>query len=158
MVCSTATASDPQSQMQQMLQQQYDNSCISPVVINNNPKLKSLLEPFVIPAYGQLKQPNANSAFQSSIISANAINSHASGPSASSTASSLLTAVTQLTHNTISPIVGDASSTNTSNLSSGAASYAASASTLVGLAGSNLALVTENVTSFGMNRVSQLGR
>ena len=54
-----------QYQMQHMLQQQYDNSCQSPIVINNNPKLKSLLEPFVIAAYGQLKQPNANSSFQS---------------------------------------------------------------------------------------------
>ncbi|CAF0706289.1 unnamed protein product [Brachionus calyciflorus] len=37
--------------------------------LTNNPKIRHLLEPFVIPAYSQLKQPNANSSFQSSIIS-----------------------------------------------------------------------------------------
>lgn len=135
---------DQQYQMQQMLQQQYDNSCTSPIVINNNPKLKSLLEPFIIPAYGQLKQPNANSSFQSSIISTNAHQQ-------SNSASGLLTAVslaTQQINNTIS-----------GSDSSGSGCYA-TASSLVGLAGSNLAtsaaLVTENMTNFASNTTNMI--
>jgi hypothetical protein len=140
-------------QMQQMLQQNYDNSCVSPIVINNNPKLKSLLEPQVIPAFGQLKQPNANSPFQSSIISTNAQPSSASG---------LLTAVSLATQQINNTING----TNTSSSNSGEPiSYATAATSLVGIAGSNLAasalssaaLVTENVTNFGIKNFSLLG-
>ena len=144
-------------QMQQMLQQNYDNSCVSPIVINNNPKLKSLLEPHVIPAFGQLKQPNANSPFQSSIISTNAQPSSASG---------LLTAVSLATQQINNTINGTASSnTNNTGNSSEPISYATAATSLVGIAGSNLAasalssaaLVTENVTNFGIKNFSLLG-
>lgn len=62
-----STTEIQQYQMQQMLQQNYDNSLSSPIVYNNNPKLRNIKEPFIIPAYAQLKQPNTNSTFQSSV-------------------------------------------------------------------------------------------
>ena len=64
-----STTEIQQYQMQQMLQQNYDNSLSTPIVYNNNPKLRNIKEPFIIPAYGQLKQPNTNSTFQSSVTS-----------------------------------------------------------------------------------------
>jgi hypothetical protein len=116
-------------QQQQQMQQQYD-VCSSPIIINNNPKLKSLLEPFVIPTYGQLKQPNANSSFQSSVLSGN-----------------VGLATTPCSSSASQPALSQCSNNNgVSHLNS-----------LVGLTGSNLAasalssaaIVTENVTNFG---------
>ncbi|RNA07828.1 breast carcinoma-amplified sequence 3 isoform X2 [Brachionus plicatilis] len=52
-----------------------DDSESSPTHLVNNPKLRHFLEPFIIPAYGQLKQPNTNSSFHSSVISSNSSNS-----------------------------------------------------------------------------------
>lgn len=132
------------------MQQQYDVCAApSPVVINNNPKLKSLLEPFVIPTYGQLKQPNANSAFHSSVISATGGNS----------GSSLLS---------LSNVMSSSSGTNgASNVGSGSQpvnglqsanqQQSTQQNLLAGFTSSNLAasafssavLVTENVSNFG---------
>ena len=52
-----------------------DDSDANPSQLTNNPKLRSFLEPFIISAYGQLKQPNTNSSFHSSVISSNSSNS-----------------------------------------------------------------------------------
>lgn len=131
------------------MQQQYDLcSASSPIVLNNNPKLKSLIEPFVISTYGQLKQPNANSSFQSSVISSTGTNpSTLLSNGGSSTQTSNNQQSTGNNQNT-------ANSTGSSN-----------PNILAGLTGSNLAasafssaaLVTENVTNFGMKSFSQLG-
>lgn len=127
---SNGQMADQQLQQQLMMQQQYDSSGPSSMVINNNPKLKTLLEPFVIPTYGQLKQPNANSSFQSSVISASGAG------------------------------VATAGSTSLGQQSLNANGQNATALTLnplLGITGSNLAasaltsavMVTENVTNFG---------
>jgi hypothetical protein len=123
-----------QYQMQQMLQQQYDNSSCHPMIINNNPKLKSLLEPHVIQAYGQLKQPNANSTFQSSVISSHGLSS----TTHQSQTGGLLAAVT-----------GAATA--------GQQTGAITGSVLAASALSSAALVTENVTNFGIKNFSLLG-
>lgn len=52
-----------------------DDTESNPSQVTNNPKFRNFLEPFIIPAYGQLKQPNTNSSFQSSVISSNSSNS-----------------------------------------------------------------------------------
>lgn len=118
----------------------HDNS-YTPIVINNNPKLKNLLEPFVMPAYGQLKQPNANSSFQSSVISSNASSSNASGVG-------LLACVS-----------------SQASISNHQSAQSVCLNSNMGLTGSNLAasafqsaaLVTENVTNFGIKNFSLLG-
>ena len=139
---SASPASDfqqhQQFQMQQMIQQQYDNSQALPVLVNNNPKLKTLIEPFVIPSYGQLKQPNANSTFQSSVISS---------------------------HGSTMPTNIHSGSNAAVHLSNGLINTAPHAGGFGALTGSNLAasalssaaLVTENVTNFGIKNFSLLG-
>lgn len=131
----------------------------SPVVINNNPKLKSLLEPFIIPTYGQLKQPNANSAFQSSVISSTgmATGSASSGIPGSSGASNpggLLSLSSAVANNPAASMGGGPGSSM-----NGPSSI--NQNLLTSLTGSNLAasafssavLVTENVTNFGNIRL-----
>jgi hypothetical protein len=134
-----------QYQMQQMLQQQYDNSFSSPILINNNPKLKSLMEPFVIQAYGQLKQPNANSTFQSSVISSNPIN-------ASVTNCGIINGTAGGTNllaiNNISNVNGGNNQANSGGLTG---------SNIAATAFSSAALVTENMTNFGIKNFSLLG-
>ena len=127
-----------QYQMQQMLQQQYDNSFSSPILLNNNPKLKSLMEPFVIQAYGQLKQPNANSTFQSSVISANGTVGLLTTGNGNNTTCLMNTNAMTVSHvnNTVSTLTG-------SNIAATALSSAA--------------LVTENMTNFGIKNFSLLG-
>jgi len=113
-------SSHPLHHLQQQ-QQHYEVSHSAPIVINNNPKLKSLIEPFVISTYGQLKQPNVNSTFQSSVISSNAY-------------SGLLMAA----HQTNQPTV-------VSNMA------AISGSNLAASALTSAAMVTENVSNFASN-------
>jgi len=145
---SSFSSADPQHQqyqMQQMLQQQYDNSSFSsPILINNNPKLKSLMEPFVIQAYGQLKQPNANSTFQSSVISSNPITNNNNQQDGGGGGNNLLA------FNNIS----NANATGSSNLANsvGLTGYNIAATAL-----SSAALVTENMTNFGIKNFSLLG-
>jgi hypothetical protein len=131
-------------QMQQMLQQQYDNSCSHPIVLqNNNPKLKSLFEPLVIPAYGQLKQPNVNSTFQSSVLSST--NSYLMMTAGAGHSQQQQHQV----HNFVDSqsggagVSGSTSSMNVSGLLNG--------SNLAASAFSSAALVTENVTNFASN-------
>jgi hypothetical protein len=130
-----------QYQMQQMLQQQYDNSFSTPILINNNPKLKSLMEPFVIQAYGQLKQPNANSSFQSSVISSNPT-------------SCLLTSSSSNQHS--NPIVS-LPSNNMLVSNSNSITNSLTGSNIAATAFSSAAIVTENMTNFGIKNFSLLG-
>ena len=135
---TASPSSDPQLhqqyQMQQMIQQQYDNSHSLPIIFNNNPKLRTLMEPFIIPAYAQLKQPNANSSFHSSVLS---------------------------THLTTPPLASSQSAAHpptTNGLNSSAPhSFISGSSTLAASALSSAAIVTENVTNFGIKNFSLLG-
>ena len=135
-----------QYQMQQMLQQQYDNSFSSPILINNNPKLKSLMEPFVIQAYGQLKQPNANSTFQSSVISSNPINASVTN---CGIVNGIAGGTNLLAINNISNVNGGNNQANNSGGLTG--------SNIAATAFSSAALVTENMTNFGIKNFSLLG-
>ena len=142
-----------QYQMQQMLQQQYDNSFSTPILYNNNPKLRSLMEPFLIPAYGQLKQPNTNSTFQSSVLSTNAAYTH------SSLCNGLLTAVnTQSGSNGGGAMpngMGGYMSSNNANVS--IVNNGLGSNNIAATALSSAALVTENMTNFGIRNFSLLG-
>lgn len=152
-------------QQQMLQQQQYDMySSPSPVVINNNPKLKSLLEPFVIPTYGQLKQPNANSAFQSSVISATGANTSSllslstlTGGGGGSGGNGAASSGHYQMVNGHTPTGGGSSSSMAAGAGGGGAGAQNSSNLLTSITGSNLAasafssavLVTENVTNFG---------
>ncbi len=150
-----------QYQMQQMLHQNYDNSFASPVVFNNNPKLRSLMEPFIIPAYGQLKQPNTNSTFQSSVISTNA--------TANSSSFGLLTVAssTGIGGGNMSAFQERSSPEKNKNesLTGNVNTNSNGGGVLVGLNGSNMvgaafnsaAVVTENMTHLGIKNFSLLG-
>jgi hypothetical protein len=139
--------------LQHQQQQQHHHS--SPFMLTNNPKLKSLMEPLVIAAYGQLKQPNANSTLQSSVISSSSINhsssllqttKHLSPPQNNNKDS--LTSRTRT--GSLSP--NQVISTNVNNnqvKNSSGSNIAASAI-------SSAALVTENVTNFGIKNFSLL--
>jgi hypothetical protein len=135
-----------------------DYSSSSPIVLHNNPKIRNLLEPFIIPAYGQLKQPNVNSQFQSSIISSNSSNSTGGGGGG---AGGLLSAVSSGD----SMNGGGVSNFNFGNMSLAGISNGSHHALLSGLTGSNLAasafssaaLVTENVSNFGRKNFSILG-
>ena len=131
-----------QYQMQQMLQQQYDNSFSSPILINNNPKLKSLMEPFVVQAYAQLKQPNANSTFQSSVISSNPT-------------SGLITSTNNSNQHSSTVVSLPGNNMLVSNSSSIANGL--TGSNIAATALSSAALVTENMTNFGIKNFSLLG-
>lgn len=140
-----------QYQMQQMLQQQYDNSLSTPIVHNNNPKLRSLMEPFIIPVYGQLKQPNTNSTFQSSVLSANTM--QATG------GSGLLTTVNNANHDRTSSSEKCSTGTNGGSLvglNSSVANIGANCPNIAVTALSSAALVTENMTQFGIKNFSSL--
>jgi hypothetical protein len=128
---STASISQPLSTNLHM-DSALSHDLALPITLNNNPKLRNLLEPFIIPAYGQLKQPNANSAFQSSVIS--------SGSDA--------------LQSTPHPITSASSSANPTTVSSG--SSQSIGTNLAASALSSAALVTENVTSFGIKNFSLL--
>lgn len=124
------------------------HSSSSPIVLQNNPKLRSLLEPFVIPAYAQLKQPNVNSQFQSSVLSTNGISSLSGSSSNSGNPMGLLATVSALSQPQQQQL------SNTGELYNGSI---LSGSNLAASAFNSAALVTENVSQFGRKNFSMLG-
>lgn len=127
------------------------HSSSSPIVLQNNPKLRSLLEPFVIPAYAQLKQPNVNSQFQSSVLSTNGISSLTGSSSNNSNGPmGLLATVSALQpQQYMQQQLSSNGETFNGSLLSG--------SNLAASAYNSAALVTENVSQFGMKNFSMLG-
>jgi len=99
------------------------------------------MEPFVIQAYGQLKQPNANSSFQSSVISSNPT-------------SCLLTSSSSNQHS--NPIVS-LPSNNMLVSNSNSITNSLTGSNIAATAFSSAAIVTENMTNFGIKNFSLLG-
>ncbi len=155
---AASTINDMYQQQQQQHHQDQNSSASSsqPLFLNNNPKLRHMLEPFVIPAYGQLKQPNVNSQFQSSVLTnPTFVNANPSGCNYSGSASGgggggggsggLLAAV-------INPLNESGAISSGLNAFGGLSGTAIAASAL-----SSAALVTENVTNFGMKNFSFLG-